>query len=114
MEKRIVFRGMEKTQPMEDYCNQQLAKIEKLLENEREPIVINVVLEPSKVHAHHFVEVRVKTPSYYEISTYEGPQFYDVMDRVIDVLYRNLLEARKKVTEQRHNAGRHEEVKKQK
>jgi len=114
MDKRIVFRGMEKTQPMEDYCNQQLAKIEKLLENEREPIFINVVFEPSKVRAHHSIEVRVKTPNYYEVSASEGPKFYDVMDHVIDVLYRNLLEARRKLTEQRRDAGRHDEVKKQK
>lgn len=114
MEKRIVFRGMEKTQPMEDYCNQQLAKVEKLLENEREPIFINMILEPSKVRAHHYIEVRVKTPDIHTVSKYEGPQFYDVVDRVVDTMYRNIIEERKRLIEHRREEGRHDDVKKQK
>jgi ribosome-associated translation inhibitor RaiA len=114
MNKRIVFHGIEKTKPMEEYCNKQLAKVEHFLENERTPIFIDLTLEPSKVHAHHFIELRVKTPHYHKISTYEGPEFYDVVDRVIDVMYHELHEQKKKDMEHNKEVGRHDEVKKQK
>jgi ribosomal subunit interface protein len=114
MHKRIVFHGIEKTKPMEEYCNKQLVKIEHFLENERTPISIDLTLMPSKVHAHHFIELHVKTPHYDKMSTYEGPEFYDVVDRVIDVMYRELHKAKDKEKEHRKEVGRHDEVKKQK
>ncbi len=114
MQKKITFRNMEKTQPMEEYCYQQLAKVEEFLSNERTPIFIDLVLEPSKIHAHHRIELRVKSPRFDKISNYEGPQFYDVLDRVIDVMYRELQEASRKEHDLYKARGRHEEVKKQK
>lgn len=114
MQKKITFHGMEKTQPMEDYCDKQLAKIEQFLSHERSPVFINLVLEPSKVHAHHHIELRVKTPTYEKIVHYEGPEFYDVVDRVIDVMYYELREISKKQKEHNRAIGRHQEVKKQK
>jgi ribosomal subunit interface protein len=113
MNKRILFQGIEKTKHMEEHCNKQLAKVEHLLEHERTPVFIDLRLEPSKVHAHHFVELRVKTPTVEKISTYEGPEFYEVVDHVIDVMYRELCEWKHKETEHRRNIGRHNEVKKQ-
>ncbi|HEV2916689.1 MAG TPA: HPF/RaiA family ribosome-associated protein [Candidatus Babeliales bacterium] len=114
MNKRIVFHGIEKTQPMEDYCNKQLEKVEHFLANERTPIFIDLTLEPSKVHAHHFIELRIKTPQWDKVSSYEGPEFYDVVDRVIDVMYRELRALKDKKKERYREVGRHEEVKKQK
>lgn len=114
MNKRIVFQGIEKTQPMEETCNKHLKKIEHFLENERTPIFIDLVLQPSKVHAHHYVELRVKTPHYNKISSYEGPEFYDVVNRVVDIMYRELLQCKNKETEHRKEVGRHDAVKKQK
>src|ERR1700730_17464972 len=111
MNKRIVFHGIEKTKPMEEYCNKQLAKIEHFLAHEQTPIFIDLVLEPSKVHAHHFIELRVKTPHFDKVSTYEGPEFYDVVDRVIDVMYRELRELKSRETEHRRTVGRHDQVK---
>jgi ribosomal subunit interface protein len=112
MQKRIVYRGMEKTDHMEQYCNQQLAKIEHFLVHERTPIMIDLVLEPSHVHSHHKIELRVNTPHYHKISMYEGPEFYEVFNRVIDNMYFQLHEEDKKVREHRNQLNRHEEVKK--
>ena len=99
MDKKITFRNMDHSDVMENYSNEQMVKIEKFLKNEREPIFIELVLEPVKIHAHHRVELRVKTPHYFLISNYEGPKFYDVLDRVIDTMYRQLCEKKKELIE---------------
>jgi len=113
MHKRITFRHMDHSDVMENYANEQLAKLEDFLQNEPTPIYINLVLEPSKVHAHHLIELRVKSPNYDLVSNYEGPDFYDVLDHVIDVMYNELHEEKKKHLDERKTVGRHEEFKKQ-
>lgn len=116
MHKRIAFRSMDHSDVMEQYVNEQLAKIETFLENERSPVYIDVIFEPSKVREHHRVEVRVKSPNYNLVSSYEhqGDKFYDTIDRVIDVMYRNLHEEKERIKkDDRKMIGRHEEFKKQ-
>ncbi len=74
-----------------------------------------MILEPTKIHEHPRAELRVKTTHYDLISNYEytGVDLYDVIDRVIDIMYRQLLEAKKKENDQRKMRGRHDEFKKQ-
>jgi len=103
MAKRITFRGMEHSPVIEEYCNGQLAKVEEFLTHEPEPIYLDLVLDAQRTHHHHHVELRIKTPHYDLISHYEGPEMYDVIDRVIDTMYRQLTEAKKKrVIDDRH------------
>ena len=113
MHKRIVFRSMDHSDSMEDYANQQLEKIEEFLANEPTPINIELILQPSKKRSHHHVELRVKTPNYDLVSNYEheGVEFYDVLDRVVDVMYKRLREEKKKMLDKRKSAGRHEDFK---
>lgn len=114
--KRITFRHMEHSAAMEQHANQQLAKIEEFLSNEPTPIYIDLIFEPSHVHEHHKVELRVKTPHYELYSTYEkqGMNFYEVLDHVIDVMYRELHEQKKRLKKDGPKTiGRHEEFKKQ-
>lgn len=106
---------MDHSDVMEQYANQQLQKIEEFLSNERSPVYIDLVLEPSKIHAHHRVELRVKSPNYDRVSNYEyeGTDFYDVIDRVIDTMYNELHEDKKKLHDKLKSVGRHEDFKKQ-
>lgn len=130
MDKRIVFKNTQHSSVMEDYANQQLAKIEEFLassnimdhapggkasdvENSDSSICINLVIEPSKTREHNRVELRIKGPGYDLISEYEGAEPYDVLDRVIDVMYQNLREYKQKEVDMRKSRGRHEEFKKQ-
>lgn len=113
MPKKITFRGMKHSSVLEDYANQQLSKIEEFLDNERTPVYIDLILEPSHVHAHHKIELRVKTPNYDRISNYEGSDFYITLDRVIDVMYKELHEDKKKHDDEKKMRGRHDEFKKQ-
>lgn len=115
MHKRITFKKMEHSAPMEDYVNKQLEKIETFLESEPTPIYIDMILEASKVREHPFVELRVKSPNFDCISNYEktGVDMYDCIDRVIDTMYKQLREQKKKMNDDRKQAGRHDEFKKQ-
>ncbi len=115
MHKRITFRNMDHSDVMENYVNQQLAKIETFLEKEPSPIYIDFVLEASKVREHPRAELRLKTTHYDLVSNYEhsGVEMYDVIDRVIDIMYKQLRGAKDKDLDKRKTCGRHEEFKKQ-
>ncbi len=115
MIKRVVFRHMEHSKVIEEYANQQLEKVIHFLENEPTPIYIDLIFEPSLVHEHHRVELLVKSPHYDLVSHYEftGTGFYDVIDRVIDTMYHELHEKKRKNEDMRKMRGRHEEFKKQ-
>jgi ribosome-associated translation inhibitor RaiA len=113
MNKKITFRHMEHSQVLDDYANGQLGRIISFLEHEPSPVYVELTFTPSKVHAHHHVELLVKSPHYDEFYSYTGPDFYDVVDKVIDGMYRKLLEAKDKRVEDRKMVGRHEEFKKQ-
>lgn len=116
MHKRITFRNMEHSDVMERYANEQLEKVVEFLNEEREPVFIDLVLQPSKVHQHHKIELRVKSPSHDLISTYEytGEEFYDTLDRVIDVMYRELREHKKREKKDANKMrGRHDDFKKE-
>jgi ribosomal subunit interface protein len=108
MHKRIYFHGMEKSDVMEQYANQQLEKIIKFLEHEPTPVYIDLTFSPSKVREHHKVELRVKSPHYDLISEYEhqGTAFYETLDRVIDTMYRELHEKKRKRVDERKDQGK--------
>lgn len=110
MNKRIYFKNMEPSKGMEQYANQQLAKIETFLAHEKSPIQIDLTFAPSKVREHHKVELRIKSPHYDLVSEYEhqGMEFYDVIDRVIDTMYRNLHEAKRQRIDERNHRGNNE------
>jgi ribosomal subunit interface protein len=114
MNKRIVFRNMDHSDVMEEYAHGQLEKIIDFLEHDRGPVHIDLYLEPSRVHEHHRVELHVKSAEYNLNSSYEheGMSFYDTLDHVIDVMYRQLCEHKRKNHDAEKMRGRHDEVKK--
>lgn len=103
MHKRITFRNMDHVASIENYANNRLHKVEHFLERESSPVSIDLVLEPSKVHEHHRVELRVKSPSYDLISNFEGPEFYKVLDHVVDIMMGELTKEKRKEVDSRKN-----------
>ncbi len=80
---------------IEEYAVAQLEKVMNFLENEPSPIYVDLVLEAGRQHAHHKVELRVKTPHYDLVSSYEAQEMYEVIDRVIDTMYHRLHEKKR-------------------
>lgn len=111
MNKRIVFRHMDHSDVMEAYANKQLEKIEEFLSHVQKPISIDLYFEPSKVHEHHRVELHVRCGHYDLNSSYEheGMSFYDVLDRVIDTMYRNILEEKRRYDDMKKKSGRRDD-----
>ena len=109
-----MFRNMEHSDVMEKHANDQLAKIIEFLEHDRGPVYIDLYLEPSRVHRHHRVELHVKGAEYNLNSSHEheGMDFYQTLDHVIDVMYRELHEAKRKNHDMEKMRGRHDDVKK--
>lgn len=95
MNKRITFRNMEHAESIENYANEHLVKIEKFLEHEPLPVSIDLVMEPSKTREHNRVELLVKSPHYDLMAHHEGPQFYKVLDHVVDLMLQLLREAKR-------------------
>lgn len=108
MDVQITFRNMEHSVVMEEYARGQLEKVITFLKNEPTPIFVHLILEPSKVREHGRVELLVKSPHYDLVSAYEypGTDFYDVLDHVIDVMYHELREEKRKRVADRKTVGR--------
>ena len=103
MQKRITFRHTETTPVLEEFANKHLERIEKALANERTPITINLVLEAFPDHAHHKVELHVVTPHFNLMAHHEGPEMYQEIDRVIDIMLKEIRKAQDKFKDdQRH------------
>lgn len=113
MQKKITFRNTPHSDVAENYAHEQLARIEDFLKHERTPIIIDLIFTPGHLHAHHRVELLVKTPNYDLVNHFEGPEFYDAIDKVVDTMYRRLLEEKDKQLDDRKIVGRHDEFKKQ-
>jgi ribosomal subunit interface protein len=109
MSKRIYFKDTQHSSLAENYANEKLVKIEKFLAHESTPITIDLTFYPSKVHEHHRVELLIKTPHYNVVSAYEheGTEFYEVIDRVIETAYRELLKQKERRIDERKNGDGH-------
>lgn len=106
MSKRVVFRHMDHSQVLEEYANQKMAKIDTFLEHEKTPITINLIFEPSKAREHHKIELRITSPDYHVIAMreHQGEKFYEELDHVIDIAYRELLKQKeKRITDRKQN-----------
>ncbi|KKP35596.1 MAG: hypothetical protein UR26_C0003G0069 [candidate division TM6 bacterium GW2011_GWF2_32_72] len=113
MHKRITFRGMEHSPVMEKHVDQQLEKILHILDNKPGPKHLDVVLDASKIHCDNKVECTLKTPQFDLISHHSCPDIYEAINISIDILYHQLLEAKRKLVDDRKQLGRHEEFKKE-
>lgn len=101
MNKNITFRHMEHSGAMENYIHEQLAKLEKFLEHEPTPVVIDLVLTADKRRSLSEGELKLKTPHYDLFTKTEAPDMYEVIDKIIDVMYRMVREKKKERVDKR-------------
>lgn len=100
---QITFRHMEPSPIIEKNAYKHLEKLNKFLVAERTPIFIELVLEAQRVHHHHRVELRVKTP-HYDVNVHrEGPDLYLIMDEVITIAENDLRKAKEKRITENHS-----------
>ncbi len=108
MNKQFTFRGMEQSNTLQECVNDQLAKIETFLEHEKEPIYIHVIFTAGHTHAHHRVECQIVGPGYTLNAHRIGPEMYDLIAAVMDCMYLQLTEAKKKRVDTRQTGIKRE------
>lgn len=100
MRKRVTFRHMETEPDLETHAYSVLDKIEAALSGENTPINLDLVLSPGRPHAHHLVELLVKTPHHDLVIKEEGPHMYQLMDKACDVACRKIHDQKDKLVSQ--------------
>ena len=100
---KINFRNMEHSDALTTYVNEALEKIFKFIEREPEPIQIDVILEAHKQHAHHKVEIRMRSKHYHSLLSNEGPDIYREIDYVVKVLIEDIKKTKGKNLDKRQH-----------
>ncbi len=95
----ITFRHMDHSSALEEHTLNQLAKLDKFIDQERTPIFVECVLEAQRTHHHHRVELRVKTPHYTLNAHKEGPEIYQVVIEATDAMCHELGRAKQEFVE---------------
>lgn len=101
MHKRVTFRHMEPVADLENHAQVALDAVIEALSSERTPIYIDLVLSPGRPHAHHQVELLVKSPNYDLICKEEGPHMYQLIDLACDIVCRKIREQKKRMINER-------------
>ncbi len=101
MDFKVIYRHMQSSPEIEAAIKRDMAKILKFLENERTPVYVNLTITPGTPHAHHEVELLVKSPHYDLFCKEEAPTFFVALNDVTDTMYK-LLEAEKRKIDNGH------------
>ncbi len=104
MNTRIVFRGMEHSQLLEDYAREALSKTDKFLSHEVDPIQVDMVLEAHKQHQHHKVEIRLKSKHHHVVMSHEGTDIYVVIDYVVKHVVEEIKKNKDKMLDKRDSS----------
>lgn len=107
MNVRIVFRAMDHSDAIEEYVHQELEhKLLKFVQKEGDLNHVDVVLDAGKIHAHHHVEIRLKSKHYHFIASDEGPDLYIAIDRAIKIIVEDVKKQKDRAISER-NHGHH-------
>ena len=108
MEKQITFRSMDHSDALEQYALSHLSKIEHFLQkSERSPISIHMIITGGFVHAHHKIELLVKTPHYDLVSHEENKDAYQAINNVLHTMFSELTRAKEKLVDTRKGGNQH-------
>lgn len=109
MYKRITLRDIKSSENIENFANELLNPIEKLLENEGEATYLELVLTPQRTHHHHRAEILVKTPRYELFADSVEPDMYLAIRNVIDKMHLNISNKKKELIDERKKGLNHRE-----
>lgn len=96
MQKRIVFKNTDHSENIENFALKKLEKIETIIENERTPHNIDMVIEIHPDHAHNRVELNLDFANVRLHAHHEGPDIYKEIDGVIAKMIEEIRKAQDK------------------
>jgi ribosome-associated translation inhibitor RaiA len=77
---------MESSPTIEQYVAEKNKKIVRILEKERDPQLLEVILESHKTHAQYAVELRLHAADYHDLVKKSGTDLYGLIDLAFDAL----------------------------
>ena len=99
---------MDHSDGLEQHALSRLAKIEHFLQqSEKAPISIHMIITAGFVHAHHKVELLVKTPHYDLASHEENKDAYQAINNVVHTMFSELTRAKEKLVDARKGGNQH-------
>lgn len=98
---------MEHSDAIQNYVNERLERVEKLLKKEHDPINLDIILEAGRTHHHHRVEILLHTPNFNLAAHDEGPELYPVVHKAIDRLFAEVTKAKEKKVDARKKGDQH-------
>lgn len=111
MNKNITIRGIDnkeaekESHSIRNYILDKFAKIDNLLESEKQPINIDVVVTVVKPHPAHQIEIRIRAPHYHVIVQRENPELYKAIDEALDVAWEQVAKEKRERVDNERKAG---------
>jgi len=90
METKITFRSMKSSPTMDEYVNDKVAKLERILHKERPPVKLEIILQGQHMHKLHAVELRLHCVDYHFRAQVEGKDLYALIEEAFDVLLKEI------------------------
>ena len=97
MNRRITFKNMEHSENIENFALKKLEKINKLIDSDRDPKIIDMVITGAASHAHNQIELNVQFANIKLFSHHEGPDIFKEIDIVIDRMLEEIRRAKDKL-----------------
>lgn len=109
MNTTIYVRGIHESEAQKlsdsirNYINEiNLPKVEKLLNDSKEPIFTDITITAHRPHPHHECDLRIHGPHNFEIIVKkEGPELYKIIDEVFDECIRKIIQHKEKLIDKR-------------
>ena len=106
MDIRVVFRGMDHSDAIETYIADEVEnKLFKFLQKEDDLVHLDVVLDAGRIHAHHHVEMRLRSKHYHFTAHHEGPDLYAVIDHVLKIVVEDVKKQKDRMISERNHGG---------
>lgn len=90
MEIKFTFRGMESSPTLEQYVEEKNKKVARIIEKERGPRRLEIILESHPTHAQFALELRLHTADYHIMVKKDGTDLYGLVDLTFDVLVQEI------------------------
>ena len=103
IKKRIAFKGMEHSAAVENFINDKLEKVMKLIESERPPIFVDVVINTEHGNQISDAEIRINGPHFSLVAHDQEREMYAAIEKAADRMFKEVSEMRKKRRKEERN-----------
>ncbi len=104
---RISFKNIDHSDNIEQFALKKLEKIEKLMETERPPFKVDMVITGYPTRAHNRVELLVDFANVHLLAHHEGKDIYEEISIVAKIMVEEIVKAKDKINHQNMNEDKY-------